>query len=116
MQKSSAHSMLVFGKSYGIVVGILAALQIKTVEVRSQVWMKAIHGGHHGETTKDRSKAAFAAIFEGVDARRSARAKKNDLGLMEAALIAEFGRRVLTTETKEAHHEQIFGLKGHRFN
>jgi hypothetical protein len=92
MPKQGVSSMFTFGRSYGAILGMLAAFDIHVVHVRPQEWQKEMHEGFAGEP-KDRSRAAFAELFPGVNAKRTPKCKGPDEGLVEAALIAEFGRR-----------------------
>lgn len=96
LPKSGAHSMMRFGRYYGIVLGILAALEIRTIEVRSQEWMKDIYKGVVPPTIKNvkknRSIYAFYELFPKIDAKTPGRNTLH-LGMAEALLIAEFGRR-----------------------
>jgi hypothetical protein len=93
--KSGAHSMMVFGKNYGILLGIFAALRVPLIEIRSQTWMKALHKGAPSNlNTKQRSLWAFKRLFPDVDVTAPG-GRKEHLGMVEAALIAEYGRRAL---------------------
>src|SRR3990172_6044823 len=57
MPKNGADSMMKFGMSFGVILGILACYRIPTVQIRPQVWMKVMHAGLYGDalTTKDKS-------------------------------------------------------------
>jgi hypothetical protein len=90
---SGAHSMMVFGKTYGVVIGILTAFDIPIIEVRPQTWMKEIyHGCPESLVKKERSVWAFKKIFPGINANAPGK-KSVHMGMLEAALIAEYGRR-----------------------
>lgn len=93
MPKSGAHSMLMFGKSYGIVIGVLTAVGIPIIEVYPQQWMKEIYDQCPPKIEKKaRSIWAFKKIFPGVNANAPGK-KTLHMGMLEAALIAEYGRR-----------------------
>lgn len=87
-------SMFNFGHNFGIVRGVLAGVGIDTVLVRPQTWMKATHFKFQGSDTKERSRAAFKSIFPGVNALATERSRVEHEGMIEAALIADYGRRV----------------------
>ena len=79
-----------FGKGYGIWLGILGALQIPYMEVPPQRWQaKMLAGLPRGPHTKtsavQRSKSLFPTLPLKV---------KADWGMADAALIAEYVRRV----------------------
>src|ERR1700733_1948010 len=92
MPKQGVVSMFTFGKVVGILQGMLGAFGIPFVLVRPQQWMGEMYRNIEGEN-KERSITAFERLYPGVNALRTTRSKKPDLGLVEAALIAEYGRR-----------------------
>lgn len=81
------------GRSLGVIHGTLAAFKIKTVFIRPQKWMSAIHFTT-AQDTKERSRAAFKKLFPAVNALATARSRVEHEGMIEASLIAEYGRRV----------------------
>lgn len=93
LPKSGAASMLTFGKSYGVVMGVLHSLGLNVFEVRSQDWMKAIHHNPYGGTTKQRSLDTFKRMFPKVSATTPG-GRAIHMGMVEACLIAEYGRRL----------------------
>lgn len=93
MQKSGAHSMMKFGMYYGMVIGIITAVGIPIIEVTPQQWQKVVYSGvPESEEKKKRSAWAFKRMFPGVDATLSG-SRQPHMGMVEAALIAEYGRR-----------------------
>lgn len=96
MQKASAHSMMVLGQTRGAVLGVLAAYRIPVVEVRAQEWMKAMHKGCPSNLkTKERSEWVFRNRYAHLCANEPG-SKRLHMGMVEAALIAEYGRQVST--------------------
>lgn len=79
-------SMFAFGKSYGIVIGVLAL--VSRTDVPPQTWKKALG------VTKDKDGARHRAsqIFPAYSSLFS---RVKDDGRAEAALIAEYGYRAL---------------------
>lgn len=84
-------SMFNFGQNFGYIRGLLEALQVPYELVRPQKWKKefSITGD------KNSSIEVCKRLFPGVDLRRTDRCRKDDDGLAEALLIAEYARRHL---------------------
>lgn len=94
MPKQGVASSFKFGFVTGVVHGLLAANKIRTVTVTPQEWMKVMHQGVPGKlSTKDRGRMAFKRIFPDVSATATERSKVMHDGLVDAALMAEYGLR-----------------------
>lgn len=95
MPKQGVSSSFAFGRSCGIVEGVVAALGVPIVFVRPRVWQKVMHAGVEGVDRGPKEKSAIAArrLFPGLDLRPSARATKQHEGVVDALLIAEWYRR-----------------------
>lgn len=89
----SAPAVFKFGQVYGIIEGLLIGNKIPYMTVIPAVWCRVIHAGIPGDDPKARSLVALNRLFPSVDLRVSARASKPHEGLMDALLLAEFGRR-----------------------
>jgi crossover junction endodeoxyribonuclease RuvC len=76
-------SMFNFGKSCGVVEGILGALQIPMILVTSQTWKK--RAGLQGKP-KDAARTLAQQLYPGADLSR-----KKDIGRADSILIARFG-------------------------
>jgi hypothetical protein len=73
---------------------MLVANRVPVVDVRPQEWMKKLHDGQNAKLPpKERNLITFSKLFPGINAKRTERCKGPDLGLVDAALIAEYGRR-----------------------
>ncbi len=72
---------------------LLTALEMPFQLVAPRSWMKVMHAGAPGVDTKQRSIITAQRLFPHVDLRRSPRCRKDDDGIAEALLLAEFGRR-----------------------
>lgn len=83
--------MFNFGKNYGHIIGLLEANGISYELVRPQKWKKEF--GITGD--KNRSIAVCKRLFPGVSLRRTDRCRKDDDGMAEALLMAEYARRRL---------------------
>jgi crossover junction endodeoxyribonuclease RuvC len=89
-------SMFNFGKTYGVIIGILTSFNVPITFVRPQEWMKVIHLKHTVDLPpKVRSKIAVESVYPGIDLRKSKKARTPHDGLVDALLIAEYGRREL---------------------
>ena len=87
MPGQGVSSMFQFGRSVGIIEGVLAALEIPTNYVTPQVWQKAV-GARGG---KDASRARAAELFPAYAANFT---RKKDDGRADAALIAWYGAQL----------------------
>ena len=84
-------SMFNFGQNFGYIRGLLEALQVPYELVRPQKWKKefSITGD------KNSSIEVCKRLFPGIVLRRTERCRKDDDGLAEALLMAEYARRHL---------------------
>lgn len=79
-----------FGKGYGIWLGILGALQVPYAEVAPQRWQsKMLAGLPRGPHTKTSAVQRCKSLFPTLPIK-----VKADWGMADAALIAEYMRRV----------------------
>lgn len=90
MPGQGVRSMFNFGYSAGKIEGILIANIMEYYFVRPQDWKKEF-----GLIGKDKSASIEKCkeIFGDIDLKRTARCRKEDDGMAEALLIAEYGRR-----------------------
>lgn len=87
MPGQGVSSMFGFGTSYGIVQGVLAALQIPMVLVTPQGWKK--RAGIPPGSDKDKARTLAQQLYPEAPLGR-----KKDIGRADAILIARFGDRV----------------------
>lgn len=85
-------SMFSFGENFGWLEGLLDAFGISYELVRPQKWKKefSITGD------KNSSIAVCRRLFPDVDLKRTDRCRKDDDGMAEALLLAEYARRKLS--------------------
>lgn len=81
------------GLSYGLWQGLLVGLGISYQIFAPQSWQKIMLAGINSEDTKQAATIAAQRLWPKEDWRKSQLAKKADEGFVDAALIAEFGRR-----------------------
>ncbi len=93
--KQGVVSAFRYGTGYGMLRGICASLALPYTLVAPAKWHREIIGLSKDGTPKDRALAAALRLFPGVNLRAPERSKKCHEGLVDALLIAEFGRRVL---------------------
>jgi crossover junction endodeoxyribonuclease RuvC len=84
MPKQGVSSTFKFGTAYGAVVGVLAALEIRTSLVTPQVWKKHFRL----DDDKDKGRALALRTFAKTPEHF---ARKKDHGRAEAALLALYG-------------------------
>jgi hypothetical protein len=82
------------GLSFGLWQGLLVALGIGYEVVTPQAWQKAMLAGINASDTKQAAAMAARRIWPRESWRKSDRSEKIDDGFVDAALIAEFGRRM----------------------
>ena len=83
------------GFGFGLWQGLCVGKKISYEVVTPQSWQKAMLFGTSAQNTKQASVIVAKRIWPGVDFRRSTRARIADVGLTDAILIAESGRRRL---------------------
>jgi len=81
------------GVSRGMWEGMLAGLGISYELVAPQSWQRSMLAGTSGADTKQRALVAAQRLWPGQDWRANERCRKPHAGIVDAALIAEFGRR-----------------------
>lgn len=87
-------TMFKFGRVYGMSEMVLAALKIPYELVSPSKWSATMLAGvEGGEKAKSRNIVAAKRLFPTVDMRSSARSKLPHEGIVDAYLIAEWGRR-----------------------
>ena len=86
MPSQGSVSMFQFGTSYGLVLGVLAALQIETHQVSPATWKRHFR---LLSTGKDASRMKACSMFP---AQAALFARVKDDGRAEAALLAVYGR------------------------
>jgi hypothetical protein len=90
-------SMFSIGLGYGILRGLVAGLTIPYSIVHAKTWGKVMFADCAKQDTKAMSAVICGRLWPDIDWRASERCKKAHEGMTDAALIAEFGRRMLSS-------------------
>jgi hypothetical protein len=93
-------SIFSHGRGYGILEGLVVGLGLKYELVHTLAWQNALTKGLPGDS-KSRAAMVAARLFPGLDLRPSVRARKGHEGIIDALLLAEYGRRRLGGEIVE---------------
>lgn len=96
MPKNGAVSMFNYGQGFGTILGILIAVKARFNLVPPKTWTKVLHVGATGKDAKAKSLQIARRLYPEQDFRdpESKTAKKPHEGLIDAVLIAEWGRRI----------------------
>jgi crossover junction endodeoxyribonuclease RuvC len=97
-------SVFTFGTGFGILQGVLSALEIPWELVRPQRWQKEVCAGIPGKDPKKRSLEAARRLWPSRTWLASERCRKPHDGMVDAALIAEYGRRLHLGRTAKAEN------------
>ena len=92
MPKQGVVSMFNIGRGYGLIEGILAALEYSYTIVNPKTWQKTMLDGVGGDT-KSASVIVAKRLFPKVSLLPTERCTKENDGLSDALLIAEYGKR-----------------------
>ena len=98
MPKQGGVSVFRYGQHYGNLEGILLSLQIRHTVVHPSTWTRVMHAGcsvkEKGRSgAKKRSFEAAQRLFPGESFLATERSSKPHDGIIDAMLIAEYGRR-----------------------
>lgn len=89
MPKQGVSSTFKFGKNAGYIEGVLDTLRIPYQLVQPEKWKKEYSLGND----KKNSVIACKRLFPDVDLKRTEKCRKDDDGMAEALLMAEYARR-----------------------
>jgi hypothetical protein len=91
MPNQGVVSMFRFGEGYGMLLGVLAALGLRTIKIKPAVWKSALN------LSSDKAASLKLASELWHPFCKEFSIKKND-GLAEAALLAYYGTRIYQRE------------------
>ncbi len=85
-----------YGQHFGELVGMLQVMALPFTLVAPRNWTKQMHMGTSNKLeAKVRSAQAAQRLFPSVNFLRTVKCKKPHDGMIDAILIAEYGRRIL---------------------
>lgn len=90
------------GLAFGIYQAMCVGMGLSYSVISPRTWQKAMFVNVNAEDTKAASVLVAKRLWPKEDWKQSERARKDDDGLTDAALIGEFGRRSFNTATIEA--------------
>lgn len=106
MPKNGAVSMFNYGVGYGIIQGLISAMNLPMTLVPPRIWTKIMHAGADSDNdAKDKSLVIALRLFPDQTFLATDKSKKPHEGLIDAVLICEYGRRLLGTNL--SHAEQL---------
>jgi crossover junction endodeoxyribonuclease RuvC len=89
--KGGVAGMFNYGRHFGELLGVIAALKIPHVLVPPAVWPRVVCAGCKGGNPKARNVEAARRLFPTVNLLATARSKVPHLGLTDALLICHYG-------------------------
>lgn len=92
MPGQGVSTMFSFGKHYGWIEGIITANGEEINYVHPSQWTKAMHR-HKGRTAKEKSVKAAQELWPEETFLATRKSRTPHQGLVDASLIAEYGRR-----------------------
>jgi len=95
MPKQGVVSMFNYGVNFGFLKGMLDTLQRPVELVRPADWHRDVCKGYPGNKPKEKALAACISLFPDVELKATPRSRKPHDGMVDALLIAEYGRRRL---------------------
>ncbi len=95
MPRQGISSAFNYGTHFGHLLGIIQALGLAHTQVGPRTWTKAMHLGTFPDEPKKRSLEAAQRLFPDIKLTATDRSKKPHDGLVDALLIAEYGRRIM---------------------
>lgn len=92
MHRQGVNSMFTFGKGYGAIIAVVEMLGYPYRLVMPQIWQCGLCSGTGGNP-KQRAAIAAQRLFPNVNFKATARCKALHDGMIDALLMAEYGRR-----------------------
>lgn len=95
MPKQGVASSFSYGRHFGELLGVLVAYRIAHTLVPPKTWTRVMHAGTALSSAKERSLEACRRLFPDYNLLATPRSTVPHTGLVDALLIAEYGRRDL---------------------
>lgn len=97
MPKNGSVAMFNYGCGFGYLIGVCAHAGYPFTLVKPRQWQKVMHqGADQSADPKDRSAQVVHRLFPNVTFKKTPRCTKDHDGMIDALLIAEYGRRALS--------------------
>lgn len=93
--KQGITSAFNYGVHFGELLGVVQAIGLVHTLVPPKTWTKVMHAGTKDAGPKARSLEAVRRLFPHINLLATERCKKPHDGMIDALLIAEYGRRQL---------------------
>lgn len=93
--KQGIASAFNYGVHFGELLGVIQALGLSHTLVSPRTWTKVMHQGTKDDEPKKRSLEACRRIFPNIKLEATERSKRAHDGIVDALLLAEYGRRQL---------------------
>ncbi len=93
MPKLGSMQAFVFGKNYGIIMGVLAALKLRFFIVNSRTWQSEMFRDMNYEDTKQASAIVAQRLFPSENFIVTERSKKVHDGMTDASLMGVYAQR-----------------------
>jgi len=90
MPKQGVVSMFKIGKGYGILIGLLTALNFPFVEIRAAEWQKVMFAGQPKGNTKDLSKKISSQMYPNTSFMATSRCTTMHDGMTDSCMIATY--------------------------
>ena len=94
MPKQGIASTFSYGMNFGKIIGWIEATEIPFTMITPREWTKELHRGIVGVDPKAKSAEAVQRLFPVLDMNKIAKTKPIRSGMIDALLIAEYGRRI----------------------
>ncbi len=105
MPEQGVTSTFSIGRGYGLLRGMLSALGIPYTLVHPRTWQKVMFRDQPKTDTKAMSVLIAGRLWPATDWRATGRCKNAHHGLTDAALLAEYGRRLLAGQSNQPAYE-----------
>lgn len=85
-------SMFNFGRSFGVLLGVVQALRVPHVLISPATWTKEVHAGLSKDLDpKERSKIILKRLYPNLDLKKTPKCKGPHLGMVDGLMICIYG-------------------------
>ena len=94
-------SQFTIGLGYGVLLGMMCGLEIKMGTVHAKTWQKEFFKRDPEKTTKEQALEVVKKLYPTLDLYSSERSTVPHTGIIDAILIATYGKRVSEEDIKK---------------